>query len=72
MMAKIEISGADWDMSDWEAADIVVDGIVMALEGCGGDDDPVTVISESGEVLRVLGIRRTGSGAEIVVGKAAR
>lgn len=66
-MAKIQISERDWDMSDWPAGEIVVDGIVMALEGCGGGGDQVAVIDADGRELRVLGVRRHGSRVELVV-----
>ena len=66
-MAKIQIPESDWPMHDWEPSDIVVDGIVMALKGCGDDDDPVTVITEDGKPLRILGVRVIEGGVEIVV-----
>jgi hypothetical protein len=66
-MAKIRISEAGWDMSDWPAEEITVGGIVMAAEGCGGDDDRAAVIDDDGRELTVLGVRRTPGRVEIVV-----
>ena len=57
-MAKIEISDRDWNMADWPAQEIVVEGVVMALEGCGRDESPVQVLSSDGTPLRILGVRR--------------
>jgi hypothetical protein len=57
----------DWDMSDWGPEDLVVDGLVMALEGCGVDEDQVAVVTADGKELRVLGVRRHGGRVEIVV-----
>lgn len=63
-MAGMEISERDWDMSGWPPEEIVVEGIVMALEGCGRDESPVSVLladgSPGGTPLRVLGVRRVG------------
>lgn len=66
-MAKIKLARRDWDMSDWPASEIVVEGIVMALEGCGDNEDQARVITADGQNLRVLGVRRHGSRVEIVV-----
>lgn len=66
-MAKIQISEPDWDMSGWPAGEVVVEGIVMALEGCGRDESPVAVIGADGREFRILGVRRHGKRAEIVV-----
>jgi hypothetical protein len=38
-LEKIRITGRDWDMSDWLAGEITVEGIVMPLEGCGANED---------------------------------
>ncbi len=66
-MAKIKFAKPDWDMSDWPASEIVVEGIVMALEGLGGNEDQARVITANGQSLRILGVRRHGSRVEIVV-----
>jgi hypothetical protein len=71
-MAEIRISDSDWDMSDWSAEDISVAGIVMAVEGCGRDDDQVAVIDAEGRELRLLGVRAFAGRVEIVVDRAAR
>lgn len=57
----------DWDMTDWPDAEVNVGGIVMAVEGCGGDDDQVTIVTPDGRTLRALGIRRGNGRVEIVV-----
>ena len=56
-MARIEVPDSDWPMHDWDPEDIVVDGIVMALKGCGDDDAPVAVLTDEGRELRILGVR---------------
>lgn len=58
-MAKIQVPDSDWPMYDWQPTDVVVDAIVMALQGCSGDDDNtrVAVITEEGRELRILGVR---------------
>jgi hypothetical protein len=66
-MEKIQITRPDWDTSDWGPADITVEGVVMALEGCGDNEIPVAVIDDSGCELRIIGVRRQGSRVEIVV-----
>jgi hypothetical protein len=68
-MAKIKISGRDWDMSDWDPAEIVVEGLGMAVEGCGSNDDQLAVIGSDGRELRLLGVRRHGNRVEIVIGE---
>lgn len=72
MTAKITVPDSDWPMYDWEPADICTDAIVMALKGLDTDlelESPVTVITEDGAPLRILGIRRDESGnPQIVVG----
>jgi hypothetical protein len=59
-MAKIQVPESDWPMHDWLPADIVVDAIVMAVQGCSDDDDNtrVAVIIEEGRELRILGVRK--------------
>jgi hypothetical protein len=59
-------------MSDWSADDLSVAGIVMAVEGCGGNDDQVAVLDAEGRELRLLGVRAFGGRVEIVVDGAAR
>lgn len=59
--------GLDWDMRDWGPADLVVEGLVMALEGCGRNETPVAVVSSTGRRFCVLGVRRAGRRVEIVV-----
>jgi hypothetical protein len=54
-------------MSNWAPKDIVVDGLVMALEGCGDDEDQVAIITDGGQPLRLMGVRRAGPRAETVV-----
>lgn len=71
-MAKIRISERDWDMSNWPANEIVVAGIVMAVEGCGRNDDQVVVIDADGRELCILGVRPFGGRVEIVVDGADR
>ncbi len=57
-MAKFRIPEPDgWDMSDYQPEEIVVDAIVMAVKGCGDDDEQVVVITEDGRELRILGVR---------------
>src|SRR5579859_5200907 len=62
---RIVIPENDWPMHEWAASDIVVAGIVMALEGCSLDDEKtrVTVVDAYGrEIGVILGIRvRPGS-----------
>lgn len=60
-------AGLDWDMSDWGPEDLGVEGIVMALEGCGANEDQAAVVTSDGRELRVLGVRRHGARVEIVV-----
>jgi hypothetical protein len=64
---KIQIAEPDWDMADWPPGEIVVEGIVMALEGCGDNEDQAAVIDDEGRELRILGVRRNGARVEIVV-----
>ena len=66
-MEKIRITGRDWDMSDWPAEEITVEGIVMPLEGCGANEDPAAVIDAYGRELHIIGVRRTGGRVELVV-----
>lgn len=40
---RITIPASEWPMHDWPADEIVVAGIVMALEGCSKDDDKTRV-----------------------------
>jgi hypothetical protein len=74
MMAKIQVPKSDWPMYDWEPEDIVVDGIVMAVQGLSSDDDntQVAVITDEGRELRIHGIRAHGGRVEIVVSEATR
>jgi hypothetical protein len=71
-MAKIQVPESDWPMYDWEAGDIVVDAIVMAVKGCGDDDDQVAVLTEEGRELGIVGVRAHGGRVEIVVSEATR
>jgi hypothetical protein len=66
-MAKIQVPESDWPMDDWSPEDIVVDGIVMAVKGCGDDEDQVAVITDEGRELRILGVRAHAGRVEIVV-----
>jgi len=56
-MAKIEVPESDWPMGDWQPTEIVVNAIVMAVEGCGDSDTRVAVLTEEGRELRILGVR---------------
>jgi hypothetical protein len=73
-MAKIQVPESDWPMYDWEPEDIVVDGIVMAVQGLSSDDDNtrVAVLTDDGRELRILGVRRGGGRVEIIVSEATR
>ena len=73
-MARIQVPESDWPMNDWEPEDIVVDGIVMAIQGLSSDDDntQVAVLTDEGQELRILGVRAHGGRVEIVVSEAAR
>jgi hypothetical protein len=70
-MARIVVTEPGWPMHDWQPTDIVVDAIVMAVQGCSGDDDNtrVAVITEEGRELRILGVRAAADcrRAEIIV-----
>jgi hypothetical protein len=66
-MAKVAISERHWDMSGWDPAEIVVEGLVMAVEGCGANEDRLAVIDDDGRELRIIGVRRHGSRVEIVI-----
>lgn len=59
----------DWDMSTWEDEDgkITVAGLVMAVEGCGDNDDPVAVVTPDGRRLAVAGVARTRGAVYLVV-----
>lgn len=67
MVARIEITGHDLDMSGWPAEEITVAGIVTPLEGCGENDDRAAVVDAYGRDLRIIGVRRHGSRVELVV-----
>lgn len=58
-MPKEVVPASDWPMYDWQPQEIVVDGIVMALQGCSTDDDNtrVAVITEDGRELAIHGVR---------------
>ena len=73
-MASIQVPESDWPMYDWEAEDIVVDGIVMAVQGLSGDDDTtqVAVLTDKGRELRILGVRAHRGRVEIVVSEVTR
>jgi hypothetical protein len=64
---KIQITGRDWDMSDWPAEEITVEGIVTPLEGCGANEDLAAVVDAYGRELHIIGVRRNGSRVELVV-----
>lgn len=66
-MAKEIVPASDWPMYDWMPHEIVVDGLVMALEGCSSDDDStrVAVITESGRELRICGVRKAAGGIRV-------
>jgi hypothetical protein len=66
-MNKIQITGHDWDMSDWPVEEITVAGIVTPLEGCGDNDDRAAVVDAYGRELHIVGVRRHGSRVELVV-----
>jgi hypothetical protein len=66
-MEKIQITQPDWDLSDWGPADITVEGVVMAIEGCGDNETPMAVVDADGRELRIIGVRRQDSRVEIVV-----
>ncbi|GAA4932005.1 hypothetical protein HD597_012853 [Nonomuraea thailandensis] len=66
-MEKIRITQPDWDLADWGPADLTVEGVVMALEGCGDNESPMAVVDAYGRELRIVGVRRQGSRVEIVV-----
>jgi hypothetical protein len=66
-MAKIRITGRDWDMSDWPSEEITVAGIVTPLEGCGDNEDRAAVVDAYGHELHIVGVRRHGSRVELVV-----
>lgn len=67
MADKIQITERDWPMHDWPREEIVVEGIVMALEGCGDNDDQAVVTDAYGRQLRIIGVRRNGNRVELVV-----
>jgi hypothetical protein len=66
-LEKIRITGHDWDMSDWPAEEITVEGIVTPLEGCGANEDRAAVVDAYGRELHIIGVRRNGSRVELVV-----
>jgi hypothetical protein len=66
-MEKIQITGHDWDMSDWPPEEMTVEGIVMPLEGCGDNEDRAVVVDAYGRELHIVGVRRNGSRVELVV-----
>jgi hypothetical protein len=63
----IKFTARDWDMSDWPPSGITVEGIVMAVEGCGDNNGPLAVIDDEGNDLRIRGVRRNGHRVEIAV-----
>lgn len=73
-MASVQVPESDWPMYDWKPEDIVVDGIVMAVQGLSSDDDStqVAVLTDEGRELRILGVRAHGGRVEIVVSEATR
>ena len=73
-MASVQVPESDWPMYDWKPEDIVVDGIVMAVQGLSSDDDStqVAVLTDEGRGLRILGVRAHGGRVEIVVSEATR
>ena len=74
MTAKIQVPKPDWPMYDWAPEDIVVAGIVMAVQGLSRDDDStqVAVLTDECRELRIVGVRAHGGRVEIVVSEAAR
>ncbi|MGW3353268.1 hypothetical protein ACWDA3_59125 [Nonomuraea rubra] len=66
-MGKIQITQPDWNMADWGPADLTVEAVVMALEGCGDNESPMAVVDAYGRKLRIIGVRRQDSRVEIVV-----
>jgi phage replication-related protein YjqB (UPF0714/DUF867 family) len=72
MTAKIQVPESDWPMHDWAPQDIVVDGIVMAVQGLSRDDDntQVAVLTDEGRELRIVGVRAHGGRVEIIVSEA--
>jgi hypothetical protein len=54
-MAQVVVPESDWLMYDWQPSGIVVDGIAMAVTGCGGCDQ-VAVITEDGRELPIRGV----------------
>jgi hypothetical protein len=71
-MARIQITGHDWDMSGWQPGEITVAGIVTAMEGCGANEEQAAVIDAYGRELHVIGVRRVGSRVELVVDTGAQ
>ncbi|GGS98788.1 hypothetical protein GCM10010156_66130 [Planobispora rosea] len=61
-----------WDMRDWTDDDVVVDAVVMALKGCGDDETPVVLRTETGQKLTLVGIDAGADGrVHLIVGPAA-
>jgi hypothetical protein len=66
-MPVIDPESLDWDMSDATDADLVVNYLVMAVEGCGNDEDRLEVVDETGRRAELLGVRRSGRKVQVVV-----
>jgi hypothetical protein len=64
--------GMDWDTSHDSPEDLTVEGIVMMVEGCGGNEDQVVITDREGNALRLLGVRTRDYRVEVVTDQSGR